>query len=119
MRLRSQASTWRLASGMPCTGGIDDDAMLDRACVSRMTLAHISAQPVWRLLACKWSPVPLSCHSAIDTSTRQLEAAIRHCVKVNSADPTPSLWGKTAEDNPRECRAVLVCELSNYWVRLA
>jgi hypothetical protein len=31
-------------------------------------------------------------------STRQLEEAIKHYVKVNNADPKPFNWSKTADD---------------------
>jgi transposase len=31
-------------------------------------------------------------------STRQLEAAIKHYVKVNNLDPKPFIWAKTADD---------------------
>lgn len=33
-------------------------------------------------------------------STRQLEQAIRHYIRINNDDPKPFVWSKTADDIP-------------------
>ena len=40
-------------------------------------------------------------------STRQLEQAIRHYIKVNNDDPKPFVWSKTADDILGMCQKIL------------